>query len=1314
MNPKSPPRTFPTAGVALLPTLLVLSLLTIVVVLFFSLARIQLQSSGDHAAGYDLKHLQDTAVNLALGQIRAGSTEPDALWISQPGAIRTFAKNSGVPSAVYKLYSAPEMRVPAASLTTPSAANLESDVPPDWNSLPASFADLNAPSIRAAGTIAFPIVDPRALDTAGGSTPEGFSFSASHAAGGGQVPGVISSGDPSELRLPMPVAWIYILADGSLGTLDASSIFAPFVGQRPASAQNPIVGRIAFWTDDESAKVNINTASEAIFWDTPRAATPEDIAYAKAPPTKNEVQRFGGHPATTCLSSVLLPGVRPDPADAEDADLLREIYSMVPRVSASGGILGGGGPVTFDDDRLYPTIDEFLLDPDHVEQPFFAEDPERLHRLRFFLTANSRSPEITASGAPRVCLWPIFWDDRDTHRTSFDRLAAFCSTLGGRVYHFRRSGALTNIGEYNTFYQDQRSNADLFRYIVNFANKTAQGYPLSMAAKYDPPGTHKTDGRLHNIASGIISFLEFIRQTNLHDTTIAASGNPVVPYAGGWNNRTWGTEIYGQVTNIAMNHLPSHMHTNLKGNTSEIVTNGLGREFLASEVGLAFALAAEHRPDGSKFNGPLVDILELPVGFKAIQCSPIFEGFNPAQGYAMCAPSSSARIQRLDSLRLKSTAGTHFPQGKIDPATSVRANLSRQASPEYYWGTLTPSTPWLRNKAPGDSTTESIYSAADWWVGWGGSGGRYIYLDTNSTNWSISRPTNGDVDDPTRKYPTVYSRGFFIVPSADTELTLSTTNSKKELYFEIGNQRDGDFASHVTRFLLPDTVIPVPEEPASLEPTFGLRYKKAVTTKFTEPEVIDENDVVRTWISRHGDHRLTYVREREEGSVPSSQFMFVPHPDWDPANPTTAEAAKSKKQIHSFTLPGGTPEPGATFKRGLVRGVSYPQDITPDFTIDPDTDPKFSQNRPAFPGGPYPYALDPTETRDWDTGTGIAPDGAYWNKIDDVAKQWQGTIPPYFAKHIWDGSSKNAFDETTAPNQQIPSAAIFGSINSAAFSGLQWTTYLFRPDITPGGHLGAPDNSIIKKNAIGAPPDHAILDWFWMPVVQPYAVSEPFSTAGKINMNFRTAPFSYIRRATGLHAVLKSERLLAIPTSAGPTYKSYPAAAANSGWRQPIDAAKTLIQWDEKFDSGQFFKSPSEVCELFLVPENKPISATDATTLRSSMKTFWDAHKLTGDNVLERPYANIYPRLTTRSNSYRVHFLVQTLQKARSTDPASFDPERDLVTGESQGDALLERSVDPNDPALLTDDYDFIGNSAALPLDNLYTYRVRHIRPFTK
>jgi len=241
-----------------------------------------------------------------------------------------------------------------------------------------------------------------------------------------------------------------------------------------------------------------------------------------------------------------------------------------------------------------------------------------------------------------------------------------------------------------------------------------------------------------------------------------------------------------------------------------------------------------------------------------------------------------------------------------------------------------------------------------------------------------------------------------------------------------------------------------------------------------------------------------------------------------------------------------------------------------------------------------------------------------------------------------------------------------------------------------------------------------LLEYFWMPIVQPYAISEPFSTAGKVNMNYRIAPFGYIHRATGLHAVLKSERILSIPTGSGGSYKT----SNTQDWRHPVDIETTLLQWEDRFDTGNFFRTASEVCEQFLVPQNEGITASNGSAVRTQMLSHWQNHNLTGDNTMERPYANVYPRLCTQSNAYRVHYLVQTLQKGRGSAANTFDVTKDVVIGETRGDALIERQIDPLDPAFAnqgaTAAHDYAQNPDPEPLDVLYSYRVRHIRRFFK
>jgi uncharacterized protein (TIGR02600 family) len=193
-----------------------------------------------------------------------------------------------------------------------------------------------------------------------------------------------------------------------------------------------------------------------------------------------------------------------------------------------------------------------------------------------------------------------------------------------------------------------------------------------------------------------------------------------------------------------------------------------------------------------------------------------------------------------------------------------------------------------------------------------------------------------------------------------------------------------------------------------------------------------------------------------------------------------------------------------------------------------------------------------------------------------------------------------------------------------------------------------------------------------MPMVEPFAISDTFSTAGKINMNYQILPFSYIKRDAGLRAVLKSEELLCISRSSGTRYKTW-GDAATMNFRKPIDADETLRQWESVFASGTLFRSPGQLCELYLVPEGATLSG---------MESFWNQHVLTGENARERPYANLHPRLTTQSNTYTVHYRVQVIQKARSAPVDRFDPLRDRIVSETRGSATVERFLDPTSPTL--------------------------------
>ena len=154
-------------------------------------------------------------------------------------------------------------------------------------------------------------------------------------------------------------------------------------------------------------------------------------------------------------------------------------------------------------------------------------------------------------------------------------------------------------------------------------------------------------------------------------------------------------------------------------------------------------------------------------------------------------------------------------------------------------------------------------------------------------------------------------------------------------------------------------------------------------------------------------------------------------------------------------------------------------------------------------------------------------DGPYINKPDEgTTSGATGTTDqtPYY-------TNTDEFNAPTfySPNRQAHSPVLFGSLSTGVYRKRPWQTLLFRPD---------PSTDPLRRHPGSfAPKDHLLLDLFTMPIVEPYAISEPFSTAGKVNMNYQIAPFGYIRRETAMRAALQSIWTMGIPPSAS-NYKS--------------------------------------------------------------------------------------------------------------------------------------------------------------------------------
>ncbi|MBK8039326.1 MAG: Verru_Chthon cassette protein A [Verrucomicrobiaceae bacterium] len=519
-------------GLALIIVVTSIALISVLVVAIFSVTRTEFRATQSYVAAKSAKQLGDIAVSIVQAQIQNGQaiSTQGTFHATQPGMVRVYNADGSFNSAL-KLYSSQQMKVTGQEIDLLAAANL---APSNWDTLPARFVDLNEPVVRpgtvtsaqqesAGYAIYFPIIDPRAAYNTGsggqtanetgvpGTTQvEGFSYEKSSAllgqAGTSYASQVVTvakaASDPKRLRLPMPVEWMYILEDGTVGSLNAANRFVSSSGGATPSATNPIVGRIAFWTDDESCKININTASEPTFMSTPFYYHQRDAKWAHFPATTGEYQRYPGHPATTALSAVLAPNYLLDTympgrdngglSRAQVVEVKEKIYGLIPKIGP-GGSEAGTRPFVQDDfsaqnqegaaansinltesfkERLFASVDEMLFlqtgyttatgrAPARFAMPGaagrFLFDHDTLERSRFFLTAHSRSPEFTLHGLPRVCMWPISDESLgNNRRTSFDNMIALCGTIKrkatddvnsgspDRTYYFRRAVSYTD------------------------------------------------------------------------------------------------------------------------------------------------------------------------------------------------------------------------------------------------------------------------------------------------------------------------------------------------------------------------------------------------------------------------------------------------------------------------------------------------------------------------------------------------------------------------------------------------------------------------------------------------------------------------------------------------------------------------------------------------------------------------------------------------------------------------------------------------------------------------------------------------------
>ncbi len=1486
-------------GVALVTVLAVMSLSTILVLTFFSLAQSEHRASATYSHGLQAQQVGEQAINMVIAQIRKASNSTTSAWASQPGAIRTWSSNGDFETG-YKLYSDEAMEVTDEALLVQEdfteAAN--------WSDQPEVYVDLNEPVVR--GTkVYFPIVDPYSREIpvwpreignqkqgiegfdyntgkGGNSNSRLLALETKNGTPASELAKVVSDQTQREV-LPMPVKWIYQLKDGTLGhlppsgALDAPKQFTRLSGKGIPSDENRIVARFAFWADDETSKLNVNTAAGGLAWDIPKAGGDLDMAMGKFQPAQHEWQRYPGHPATTHLIPVLAPGVIDI---VNDRDAMEMIFELVPRVVGGGSESGTVKIDPRDVDKrlgliadknpLFPSVDEFMLRPDR-EPAIFPDSKggilpeneiqEHLERSKFFLTVTSRSPETTIFNTPRVTMWPIYNAARSTSSsseyqtklTNFDRLIHFCSTLGGEVsagsgssdridYIFRRENADSPTFDYTGIQRNQ----DLYKYLDGLMSENVPGYGDSFQSKY---GKHQSRQILTQI-------FDYIRCTNLHDDSLfgedwesamtAVNDNKHITYTNGRRDRRNKLVVgedrmhksHGQVTPISIdlgstptkgfgrfftlldaeivaincgqangetvggvganprypgitkygggwhdepinepawsNIPPLNARVNVQYNSLDEAAKTAERTNWPTWLTMAYnanpadPLIAGSAPgkggvfdpavwnwqlgwvaggyDNSKMGdrGPVnSDQMRLKEGETLIQAGLFFHLFTPSLGWIPINPDMSIEVKVLSGITFKSKAGAT----SLERTDYTWHTNGRQIGwGDRHYGGTKPLSYQLGGARPHTGAQNVSY------------GGRWTPIDPGY-----------DGQQPYNQYDLI-TKPFVI-----EGLELSMTGGDVQFIFKdanVGDNQDSapqDSAADVIQDItvrFDDFTVAAPILPQGRAGYFNefnriQRYPTSplgmwsLTRHGTNPEtvggevsndrssarrgriyrinshegagrIIWGQDVVQSVSVNHGDARIAAARAKIE----AGEDIFGPH--W---------MYGKSRMAHSMGLSTGGTYSGYQFKqdRQLVQDVNYR-----------------GKNPIMITGAESGYKTsDVMNYGDFDNGPGLTVDGPYINKPDEgnLHSLFNQTDPdasagqfemrrdygdfPYFVR---DWIHEPASPAYFSPNRIINGPGMFGSLPTGTIENRPWQTLLFRPNIesTAHGYKTHPGDV--------SPPDHLIMDLFWMPIVEPYAISEPLSTAGKVNLNYQMLPFRHIERSTALRGVFKSEFMLCVPTRGSGTssrsryvrdYKHNSGRGQGYHWRDKpyggnlqglrlrtvILEDQTLAQFQRKFETDlEIFKTGSEVTTMHLVPQ-QVAERQGSTSRRAQINTYtpdesngviadmdsgkyWAEHAVVGDNSRERPYGNIYNRVTTKSNSYKVHFRAQVLTQSRRADDdySSWDPKIDSVVGEYRGATIVERYVESNDRQI--PDY-AIADPTQLPsLGEYYKFRV--------
>jgi uncharacterized protein (TIGR02600 family) len=1388
-----------SSGAALVLVLCCLVLLLALSLGFFLSATGESRNTAAFAEGNRARSLAESTVGYVIGQLRDATCQDrtDLSWVSQPGLVRTF-NSTGTPDTAYKLYSSATPRV---------TGNFDpaSDIPPtDWKTRTAEYVDLNSPVIRKSGataTVYYPILNPAAEGAV-----DGFAVDAAWKTD--------TNGDGTS-DIPMPVQWMYILQDGAIG---------------PASNEtdtNRIVGRVAFWADDDTCKLNINTASAGSFWDVPRATTAMESRLGITIPVQGEFQRLPGHPASTSLGPVfsgtsnpLLPNplaVQLDDPNFKTAYVYggntpgatayykrySDYFSLTPRINGSttdptdqsswagarrtsainyadantwnatksawpNDGLGSqnsttpapGKPLTIDTDRLYNDVDELLFKPDRTSNNT-AITPAALAARTFFITAQSRAPETTLFNTPRISLWPI--NAQSTDRTVKDRLLAFCGTIGTKSYYFDREigtgGYLTstdNGAESPTADVTRARNTQLLAYLRSLTSANVPGYGGKFSDKWGS-GVDKVLVQVFDMLRANVN-ADYIKMGSVQYNYSAFPNNPraiAVNALGALTNAKEQVQARGYVVPTKLGSAAgAGRYTTIAGVSivvmpSEVVNTYSTNQTLTGSGNVTWTgtetCVADHPP---VFNPPLplgkdLDVTATPTSQKTnkVRAYLLFQPYTATPGAPGFAPGGRLAVTGLQNLTVggsaigPANAVTRF--GAAGGGNQYALPNFQMTSPAYYFG---------YPDAAVNASGQNIY------IKWPGSTGS---LDSVSPISPYAKTLD-------MYYP-------FVSDDIDVSASPTFDFSGGALSVEVQTWKTGDHIQTLNFNFPPATSVPVPQHLVSpgismttvtQPPTGTPKWKgnELAQGRLTTPPTTGSPSNLY-WIQgslnlkapdsqNFGNYLSLWRRMRLDGnsnylssnlartgdvvfslepsadlptggdlriialSDPVDATSFAPAPGYSStlvggATRTPLFLRNDALNISAFTASNeqsgwnfsGAPFPSMSLS-DVTRNATLINGVTYDEYAAPISAPGLKQANLGASG-----ATATGTPGDWFSPSGAASDGA-------ALPRPEAGLPSGLLGGFWDlGTAAFIFsvaqDNTFEPNRNIPSAGLLGGLLSPGLDGkLQpWRTLLFTAWPAAGRAFdsdgsGSPTGS--HPGSTASPRDHLFLDNFWMPVVEPYALSEPLSTAGKVNLNFQIAPFTYITRSTALRGALAPVMVSAVSNSLVTSHlanykfgkKSEPIA---SPIRYSVAMDETIAEFSKRFLNGGVFRSATAVSEV-------PLVAKDASgTVQSDLSSFWSSRSATADNLREQPYTALLSRVTTQSNTYTVHIRVEAIKRATSSPIGTFVPGRDQITGEWRGSYQIERYIDPKDPQFASVDF---ASGSLKSLGPYYRFRI--------